>query len=240
MRYKTLRMIMMKGSTALLALLLACLWHVTWATRLPFRLGAAKSPARSSTSLQDSNFSMRQVAKKVSEDFDRTYGVHVFDLGDGSEVITFWAKGLKGTYRVIAVLDESKQEVTIYTKSAISVPKNRRDKVAEYLTRLNYRTIIGDFEMNCSNGEVWYRRSMDVTGGKLEPSMFLIVGTIRTMDVYHAGLMAVVYSDMSPSEAIDELSEEAELNEFIAPLQSIRRGLSMVIQGIPTVVKNSL
>ena len=205
----------MNGSTVLL-LLLACLWDPTWGTVLPFGLGAWRSPAGSSISPQPCS-SLLQVATQVFEEKDWNFAVQEHLCQQDVSVITCWLEGYNGGYGLIAILDDSKQQVIVYIKSVYRVPKNHRAKASEYLTRVNYGLIIGNFEMDYRDGEVMYKGSMDVSGGKLEPLMFhnLIGYTTTTMDRYHAGLVDVIYSDKSPSQIIDEVKSECGIEDDV-------------------------
>jgi hypothetical protein len=209
----------------MLLLILACLWNLTSGTVLMCPFGAGKSVARSSTSLQASS-SLFQVAKKVFEDKNWHFDLQDHYCDEHDTVITSRLKGQNGSYLLIAFLNDSKQRVRVYIRSSFNVPESRRAKVAEYLTRANYGLFIGNFEMDYSDGEVRYKGSMDLTGGKLEPRMFhtLIDYTTSTMDAYHAGLMDVIYSDKSPSEIIGKV-ERGELTEHDALFHSSSGGV---------------
>ncbi len=79
-------------------------------------------------------------------------------------------------------------------------------RVAEYLTRANYGLTIGNFELDFSDGEVRYK----VTNfcGDIDLDQEVIDRQVgcgySMMDRYFPGIMKVMYSGVSPEDAIEE------------------------------------
>ena len=83
--------------------------------------------------------------------------------------------------------------------------------MAEFITRANFGMIIGNFELDYSDGEIRYKTSVDVEEVEVTDPLVrhLIYANVLTMDKYFPGLMRVLYGGISPVEAIEEV-EAAE------------------------------
>ena len=94
----------------------------------------------------------------------------------------------------------------VYTSAIYQtyVPENRRNAVAEALTRINYSLGVGAFVMDMSDGELlvknWHQSDTDI-------NQEMIGRTVRrALDVaekYHAALMAVTFGGASPKDVLD-------------------------------------
>jgi hypothetical protein len=71
--------------------------------------------------------------------------------------------------------------------------------------------IIGNFEMDYSDGEIRYKTSVDIEDVDLSEPLLrhMIYANVLTMDKYFPGLMRVLYGGISPVVAIEEV-EAAE------------------------------
>lgn len=110
----------------------------------------------------------------------------------------------------LAVAREDERQVILYVFAPGAAPESRRLAVAEYLTRANYGLIIGNFEMDFSDGEVRYRASIDVDEAELTPALFdhLAEASILAMRAYAPGLAAVMAGAQTPAEAIEQAEGE--------------------------------
>ena len=83
--------------------------------------------------------------------------------------------------------------------------------MAEFLTRANYGLIIGNFEMDLTDGEVRYKTGIDVEGDRLSAALVknLVYANVLTMDQYLPGIMRLIYADVSPAEAIVQVEGPA-------------------------------
>ncbi len=120
-------------------------------------------------------------------------------------------RGENGSWQCFGTVDEEKQWFTFYSLLPSNVPEEKRVEIAEFVTRANYGLVIGNFEMDYSDGEVRYKTSVDVEGGELGPKMIenMMRANVMTMDRYFPGFMGVLYGDREPAEAIAEMEEDA-------------------------------
>lgn len=115
--------------------------------------------------------------------------------------------GESGSWICYAQAQDDRQRFIFYSVMESKVPADRRPAVAEFLTRANYGLILGNFEMDFSDGEVRYKTSVDVEGGSLAQQMIrtMVYTNILMMDRYLPGVMSVVYGGVSPADAIAQV-----------------------------------
>jgi hypothetical protein len=100
----------------------------------------------------------------------------------------------------------------IFIQYPVMVKEKFRPAAMEFITRANYGLVIGNFEMDCTDGELRYHVSHLMEDGKLEErTIQRLFGTgMGTADRYFPALMRVLFAGETPSEAIDL----AELHRF--------------------------
>ena len=116
-------------------------------------------------------------------------------------------QGTNGQWMCYAQAREDQEQFVFYSVCPAVAPEERRGAVAEFLTRANYGLIIGNFEMDFHDGEVRYKTSLDVEGDTLSPALLrsLVYANVAMMDHYLPGVMAVLYGNVSPEEAIEQV-----------------------------------
>jgi len=125
---------------------------------------------------------------------------------EGKPILQMGFSGENGRWMCYAQA-HGDQRFIFYSVMESRVPANKRQAVAEYLTRANYGLILGNFEMDFADGEVRYKTSIDVEGGQLAPQMIrnMVYTNVLMMDRYLPGIMNVVYAGTSPSDAIAQV-----------------------------------
>jgi hypothetical protein len=99
------------------------------------------------------------------------------------------------------------EQILFYSVLPLNVPSDKLSAIAEFITRANYGMALGNFELDFNDGEVRYKTSIDVTDTEITSNLLrpLIYTNVLMMDKYMSGLMAVVYADMSPAEAVKQI-----------------------------------
>ena len=99
------------------------------------------------------------------------------------------------------------EQVLFYSVLPLNVPVEKRSAIAEFITRANYGMALGNFELDFNDGEVRYKTSLDVTDADIPASLLrpLVYTNVLMMDKYMAGLVAVVYADVPPEEAVKQI-----------------------------------
>ena len=108
--------------------------------------------------------------------------------------------------------DKSGDVLRIFIQYPVMVKEKFRPLAMEFLTRANYGLVLGNFEMDCKDGEVRYHVSHLMEEGRLEDETIkrLFSTAMGTADRYFPALMRVLFAGETPAEAIDL----AELHKF--------------------------
>lgn len=103
--------------------------------------------------------------------------------------------------------------ILIFVVNPNFVPANRRTLVSEFLTRANYGIILGNFEMDFTDGEIRYKTSYafdDTFPTSKEVFLRNLYTSFNTMDRYLPGIMAVMYANLTPSHAIAQIENATD------------------------------
>lgn len=132
-----------------------------------------------------------------------------FDELPGKSILRLRVRGNNGTWTCFAQAREKENQFVFYSVLDLNVPPQRRQAMAEFLTRANYGLVIGNFEMDFEDGEVRYKTSIDVGGGPLTSDLIrpLVYINMLTMDRYLPGIMKVAFGDTEPAQAIAEIED---------------------------------
>ncbi len=123
---------------------------------------------------------------------------------EGRPVLRMGFSGDDGQWRCFAQAREEQQQVVFYSVASVQAPEDRRAAMAEFITRANYGMIIGNFEMDFSDGEIRYKTSFDTEGTDLTNGIMkqLVYANVLTMDRYLKGIMAVAFGGREAIEAV--------------------------------------
>ncbi len=101
--------------------------------------------------------------------------------------------GDNGEWNLIARAREDERQLMFYSICPLDVPPGRLTEMARYLTMANFGMLIGNFELDLSDGEIRYKTSIDL--GAAEPTDDLlnplVIANLTTMDKYLPGIDAV-------------------------------------------------
>lgn len=115
-----------------------------------------------------------------------------------------------GDFICVGKVLEQKSQFVFYTGFPTKIPNKKRQTIAEVLTRANFGMAIGNFEMDLDEGEVFYKVGIDVENGQLTPALVenMVYACVFTMEKYFPAIMAVLYGDASPQDAIKKVEDE--------------------------------
>jgi hypothetical protein len=119
-------------------------------------------------------------------------------------------KAKNGSWNCFAELIPERETLVFYSMLSNPIPESKRAEVAEFITRANSRLLLGNFELDFTDGELGYKTSVDVEGGQLTFNMLnnMLYANVITLDIYLPGIMNVLYGNLSPQEAIDLIEEQ--------------------------------
>jgi hypothetical protein len=107
---------------------------------------------------------------------------------------------------------EQEKQFIFYSVCPAKVPKPKRRAVGEFLSRVNYGKIIGNFELDFNDGEIRYKTSIGIDRNPLTTNTIkdLVYTNLMMMERYLPGIRLVISGDLSPEEAILEIENQAE------------------------------
>ena len=125
----------------------------------------------------------------------------------GDSILRLTVSGKNGNWTCYAQVREEQEQFVFYSVCPVNAPENKRQDIAEFITRANYGLFIGNFEMDFEDGEVRYKTSIDVEGDRLVSALIrqLVYQNVATMDRYLPGVMSVIYGAVSPTQAITQV-----------------------------------
>ena len=80
-------------------------------------------------------------------------------------------KGEQGEWRCYTEIRETPPQFVFYSLCPVKAPTEKRQLIAEFLTRANYDLLIGNFEFDFEDGEIRYKTSIDVEGSSLDSAL---------------------------------------------------------------------
>jgi hypothetical protein len=125
-------------------------------------------------------------------------------------IVRLLYQGEHGRYVCYAQAREEEQQFVFYTLAPVNVPDEKRLAVAEFITRANYGLVVGNFELDFGDGELRYKTSIDVEDTELTPALVrpLVYANVWTLDRYVPGMMAVIYAEAEPADAIEKVEAD--------------------------------
>jgi hypothetical protein len=131
----------------------------------------------------------------------------VFDHVVSQQVLRLEVEGNNGEWVCYAKAKEEDQQFVFYSNLPDGVPIEKRMAVAEYITRVNYGLIMGNFELDLDDGEVHYKTSIEAAPAILTADLIrpVVYANVAIMDFYLPGFQQIIAADVSPIEAISQL-----------------------------------
>lgn len=123
---------------------------------------------------------------------------------EGETVFSFPYQGKNGQWRCYADAKQAESVCCLYSICPLKAPLDKRFAIAEFITRVNYILIVGNFEMDFTDGEIRCRTSIDVEGSVLTTPLFrqMTIANFSVMDRYLPGIMGIIHDALSPEEAL--------------------------------------
>jgi hypothetical protein len=112
-----------------------------------------------------------------------------------------------GTWTCYVRGREREQQLVFYSVHPRSAPAARLAEVAEFLHRVNYGTIVGNFELDCDDGEIRFKTSIDAEGEEVGDVQLEKLATfnVRSMSQYLALIDAVIDGTATPRGAMEQV-----------------------------------
>ncbi len=120
-------------------------------------------------------------------------------------------KGEHGEWQCFVMTTPDDSRVMFYSVLSTPAPVEKRLAVAELLTRANHRMVLGNWELDFSDGEVRYKTSA-FTGEDdidLQHAAALAFPNVLTTDRYLPAILGVMFGDLTPLEALRRVESSA-------------------------------
>mmetsp|Transcript_48127 Transcript_48127/g.145362 ORF Transcript_48127/g.145362 Transcript_48127/m.145362 type:complete len:105 (+) Transcript_48127:552-866(+) len=82
-------------------------------------------------------------------------------------MIRLTVTGRQANYNIIFDARETSQQLLLYACIANRVPEDRRVAMAQFVARANFGLVIGNFELDMTDGETRFKVTIDVEEGQL-------------------------------------------------------------------------
>lgn len=132
-----------------------------------------------------------------------------FTQVEGQPILRLFFEGESGRWLCIARTQEAHGQFMFYSVCPMLAAPERRQNVAEFITRVNYGLILGNFEMDYEDGEIRYKTSADVSAGATFdfPLLRQLVYTnVLVMDKFFPAIAKILYGNMEPATAFKEIN----------------------------------
>jgi GTP-binding protein EngB required for normal cell division len=132
-----------------------------------------------------------------------------FDEVESGKTLRLKVELENGSYICYGIADDENNSFRFYSISPVKIPKNKYLPIAEFLARANYGLILGNFEMDFRDGEIRYKTSI-IVDSELSDAVLkrIVYDNLSTLDEYFPGFMKIIYGNISPEEAINQIENE--------------------------------
>ena len=112
----------------------------------------------------------------------------------GAAALVSELSGPRGSWKFYAQAVDEQDLVLLYSICPVRVPPDRRNEIADYITRTNYGLAAGNFELDFADGELRYKTALHVRGDDLDGRLLkrVVRANGLAMETYLAGVEAVV------------------------------------------------
>jgi hypothetical protein len=123
--------------------------------------------------------------------------------------------GDNGSYRCYAEAWDEDKLFMFYSYIGSKIPPKKIQIASEFINRANYGLVLGNFELDFSDGEIRYKTSIKMADGELTYEMIgqLIWRNLNMADRYTPSIMSIIYGDISAEDAIKRIEDPEELEE---------------------------
>ena len=126
----------------------------------------------------------------------------------------------RGVFKLTVNLKSSIQRCTVYVvtrddaisangKISLNVPEAKRPAIAEFITRINYTLIAGNFDLDYSDGEISFRTYLHCcdTVPADDDLRHVIYAPFVIWEKYGDAFLNVVFANMDPQAALQQLKD---------------------------------
>ena len=150
-------------------------------------------------------YPLLKLAKEYLESDGWTY-----ELLESHSTIAFGFEGKNGKWHCMVQTREKENQLIFYSSLENGIPETMIEKIMRFITIVNYRLVVGNFEMDISDGELNYKTALDLDG--IDPPQSLIRNIIQTnlatFDRHLLGINSII-EGKSVNSALDIIETES-------------------------------
>lgn len=137
---------------------------------------------------------------------------------------------------LLGYVDADGERSTVYTRTLapLVVSKGKRLEPAELVARINHRLLRGNLELNIDTGAIACPTSISLGESDLHPDGMehLLYGNCRAMDRFFPTVNAVLFGNISPRKAINQVLQRQPKEPSDTCLdESLRTRLRDILRG---------
>ncbi len=119
-------------------------------------------------------------------------------------------KGQNGKFTFIAQVREKYDQVVFYSLPPLAIPETKLNEIMEFITRVNYSMIIGNFELDLEDCELRFKTSFQVNEASFTPAHIkpLVNIYLDIMDKYFPAIKGIVENNLTIKQAIESVESE--------------------------------
>lgn len=128
-----------------------------------------------------------------------------FRFREEGDRFDFGVGGKNGNWNMVVRAREKMEQVIVHSRLPMNVPEGRRQAMSEFIVRGNWGILLGNFELDLSDGELRFKTSIDLEDVAEIPDAVirhLIGANMSTFDRFLPGMCSVIYGGASPAQAI--------------------------------------
>jgi hypothetical protein len=112
--------------------------------------------------------------------------------------------GKSGTWTTYVRAFDAEHQIAVYGVLPFAFDENQRPGAAELITRINYRLVIGNFEMDWDDGGTRYKTSIDFEGSALTDNLMLqlVRANLAVVNSYLPAFAGLAQQGLTASEAL--------------------------------------
>jgi hypothetical protein len=133
-----------------------------------------------------------------------TGGPRTFEAVLDQQLLRFVSPGRFGPWPTYVRAFEAERQVAVYGVVPFAIGAARRAVAAELVTRINFGLVIGNFELDLSDGELRCKTSLDVEGAELAAPLLghIVHANLALVDGYLPAFIAVAARNATAAAAL--------------------------------------
>jgi len=129
-----------------------------------------------------------------------------FEVLSDHSTIALGFEGVNGEWHCMIQTRELEEQMIFYSSLSENIPPNRIDTMMRFITMVNYRLVVGNFELDITDGELNYKTALDLESVNLNNDMIrnIIHTNLATFDRHLPGIQ-IILGEGTTEEAMDAI-----------------------------------